>query len=247
MSTTYPDLTYTTFPDQEQSFVEMEDITTGDVTLLTQYQQAMLQGNFQAARQALSQMINANNKLIDSVKINTLFDTCVALERFYKSDIEPYLEQKQQEWEATVAIFTNDFGYVGNFSLSGIYKRNNIVSQPITGTNNTLLYIALQDTQNQPLHNTIYWRPLTIIGNDGEAGEGTAFLGAWNSTQNYTADDVVAYNNQLWQATQANTGQTPAEGSQYWASYGAFNFTNIYVNASVPNTIQPKDYWFQIV
>ena len=125
MSTTYPDLTYTTFPDQEQSFVEMEDITTGDATLLSQYQQAMLQGNFQAARQALSQMTNANNKLIDSVKINTLFDTCVALERFYKSDIEPYLEQKQQEWEATVAIFTNDFGHVGNFSLNGIYKRNN--------------------------------------------------------------------------------------------------------------------------
>ena len=41
MSVTYPDLTFTTFPDTEQSFVEMIDLTSSDGALMTQYQTAM--------------------------------------------------------------------------------------------------------------------------------------------------------------------------------------------------------------
>ena len=87
MSTTYPDLTYTTFPDQEQSFVEMEDITDGDAVALTNYQNAMKQGDFQAAQQALSSMTNANNKLI---KVRIAGDTCDGDDVYFYQNSEKY-------------------------------------------------------------------------------------------------------------------------------------------------------------
>ena len=96
MSVTYTDLTYTTFPDQEQNFVEMIDVGTGDATALTSYQNAMMQGNFHAAQAALASMTASDNKIINAIKLNTLFDTCVALERFYKSDVEPYIDQNKK-------------------------------------------------------------------------------------------------------------------------------------------------------
>lgn len=247
MSTTYPDLTYTTFPDQEQSFVEMKDITDGDAVALTNYQNAMKQGDFQAAQQALSSMTNANNKLINAVKLNTLFDTCVALERFYQTNIKPYIEEKQQEWEAIIDVFTDNFAYIGAWNNTTEYKRNNYVSLYNIVTNNTYLYIALQDNTGEDLSNTVYWRPLTIEGSQGNSGTGVAFQASWSASQSYTTGDIVAHKGELWQATQDNTNQEPAQGSQYWSSFGAFQFTNIYVDMNYPMNLIPGDFWFQVL
>ena len=248
MSITYADLTYTTFPDQEQTFVEMQDITTTDATNLTNFQQAMMQGDFQAAQAALTSMANANNKIIDAIKLNTLFDTCVALERFYKTDIEPYVEQKQSEWEATVAVFTNDFAYIGAWDNTTAYKRNNMVSFYNSATGDTELYIATQNnTDEEPYASGAPWRRLSFKGVQGQSGEGVTFQTGWNSSTQYTQGDIVVYDDQLWQATQNSQNQEPSATSEYWQSFGEFSTTNIYVSQIQPSEMSPGDFWFQLL
>lgn len=249
MSVTYTDLTYTTFPDQEQNFVEMIDIGTGDATALTSYQNAMMQGNFQAAQAALASMTASDNKIINAIKLNTLFDTCVALERFYKSDVEPYIDQKQEEWEATVALFTNNFAYIGNWNATTQYKRNNMVSLYNSSTGDTEIYIAIADNINKEPYivGSTVWRKLSFKGLQGLSGEGVTFYGTWNAATQYTQDDVVVYDDQLWQATQASQNQQPGPSSAYWTNYGAFNITTIYVSQTQPTELSEGNFWFQLL
>lgn len=245
MSTTYPDLTYTTFPDSQQTFVEMIDMTSSDGAIMTQYQTAMQNGDFAAARTALSQLPNSNNKIIDALKMNTLFDTTVALERFYQTTIEPYIEEKQQEWEQLVALFTENFAYVGDYSSGQTYQQNNIVSAVNTLTGDTNLYIAIQDN-SAPLSDATSWRTLTVKGVAGSSGPGLTFMGAWDSTTPYSENDVVAYANTIWAATQANTNQTPSSTSEYWQDYGTFPTLQIVVSQTQPS-LNIGDFWFQVV
>lgn len=245
MSTTYPDLTYTSFPDTEQAFVEMIDITSSDGALMTQYQTAMQNGDFATARTVLAQIPNANNKILDSVKMNTLFDTTVALERFYKTNVEPYIEEKQQEWEALVNLFTANFAYIGPYQQGNQYKQNNMVSalNPVTGDTN--IYIAIQDN-SAPLTDMNYWRTLTIKGVQGLSGDGLTFAGAWSSTTAYNTNDVVTYQNDLWVALQPSTNQDPTSTIGYWQNYGNFPVTTIVVSQTQP-ALSVGDFWFQVV
>lgn len=245
MSATYTDLIYTTFPDTEQSFVEMIDMNSSDGALMTQYQTAMQNGDFATARTVLTQIPNYNNKILDSVKMNTLFDTTVALERFYKTNVEPYIETKQQEWEQLVQLFTANFAYIGPYQQGEQYKQNNIVSavNPLTGDTN--LYIAIQNN-SAPLTDATSWRVLTIKGTQGESGDGLTFMGAWNSTIAYNEGDVVTYQNNLWSALQANTNQDPTSTTGYWQNYGNFPVISIMVSQTQP-TQSIGDFWFQVV
>lgn len=245
MSATYPDLTYTSFPDTEQSFVEMIDMTSSDGVLMTQYQTAMQNGDFATARTVLAQIPNANNKILDSVKMNTLFDTTVALERFYKTNVEPYIEEKQQEWEDLVDLFTANFAYVGAYQQGNSYQQNNIVSSINPATGDVNLYMAIQNNTS-PLSDMTSWRVLTIKGANGQSGEGLTFMGAWNTTTAYNENDVVTYQNELWMALQASTNQEPGTTTGYWQNYGNFPVTSIIVSQTQP-TLSIGDFWFQVV
>lgn len=246
MSTTYTDLTYTTFPDSPQTFVEMTDVNSSDGALLTQYQTAMQAGDFATARAALAQIPNVNNKIIDSVKMNTLFDTCIALERFYNSDIQPYVAQKQAQWEAIVNTFTDNFEYVGVYTQGTSYLQNNLVSTTDADTGYGNIYIAVQNN-TAPLSDATSWRLLTVQGTQGPSGTGLTFMGAWDNTQTYGTNDVVAYDDSLWLSLQSNTNQTPMAGSAYWANYGAFQMSNIIVAEDEPASQATGDFWFQIM
>lgn len=245
MSTTYPDLTYTTFPDSQQAFVEMIDMTSSDGALMTQYQTAMQNGDFTTARTVLSQIPNSNNKILDALKMNTLFDTTVALERFYQTNVEPYIEEKQQEWEQLVALFTANFAYKGSYISGQNYQQNNIVSSvnPLTGDTN--LYIAIQNNSG-PLTDSTLWRVLTIKGTQGLSGEGLTFMGAWDSNTPYNENDVVTYQNTLWMALQTNTDQNPTSTTGYWQNYGNFPVLSISVSSTLP-TQSIGDFWFRVV
>lgn len=245
MSVTFPDLIYTSFPDTEQSFVEMIDMNSSDGTLMTQYQTAMQNGDFATARTVLAQIPNVNNKILDSVKMNTLFDTTVALERFYKTNVKPYIEEKQQEWEALVNLFTANFVYIGPYQQGTPYKQNNMVSAINPATGDTNIYIAIQDN-SAPLTDMNSWRTLTIKGVQGLSGEGLTFAGAWNSTTAYNTNDVVTYQNDLWVALQPSTNQDPTSTTGHWQNYGNFPVTTIVVSQTQP-TQSVGDFWFQVV
>ena len=117
MSVTYPSLQFTTFPEQVQTFVTMLNMTIADAPAVKGYQQAMEAGNNTLAQQYYNQITNADQKFIDATKMNRLMDTCVALQNFYLTDIQPYIDNLQTTWTDRV----DQFNYVGDYSASTLY------------------------------------------------------------------------------------------------------------------------------
>lgn len=242
MSTTYPDLSFTTFPEQVQSFVTMLNMAVADGEAITGYQQAMQQGNYELAQQYFSQITNANQKFVDATKMNTLMDTCIALQRFYASDIAPYVTQKQTEWANVV----NQFSFAGNYSSSASYKKNNFVLATVDGIDAVFIAIS-QPPIGTPVTDTTYWRQLTIRGEQGISGVDLTFRYAWDSSQTYYVDDVVTYNDRIWGCLIQNSNQPPTQSSSYWQLIYASQ-QNIYpFTASDPMVSQVGALWFEII
>jgi hypothetical protein len=242
MSETYTDLSFTSFPDEIQTFVTMLNMTIEDASAINGYQTAMRNGDYTLARQYFNQINNGSQKIVDAEKINTLMETCIAIQRFYKSDIEPYLEEKQEDFQAII----NTFSYVGQYNSNRSYKKNNFVLSNVN--NYSQLFLCIADSPiGTNITNTNYWRPLTIRGEQGASGDSLSFRYTWDSTQTYYSQDVVVYNNIIWVAKSQNTNQPPSESSSYWdflytASQDIYPFSS-----SSPSVTEVGSLWFEIL
>ena len=74
----------TLFPNAIQTFPQMIDLTASDGTLAQQYQVAMQAGNLTLAKQILAQIPNNQSKIITADYLNTINDTVVAVEQYFK-------------------------------------------------------------------------------------------------------------------------------------------------------------------
>ena len=229
VSTTYNDLPLTNFPDSIDTFLNYLNITATDASLIAQYQAAVESGDFTTAQTVLAQIPSYTQKLVKATDLNKIMQSILALERFYKTDVQSYVAQKQTEWEAIVG----DFAYMGTYSSATTYAENNVVSYTAGGL--TLLYIAID---NPPVGttptNTTYWRVLTIRGQQGPSGTGLSYRQEWSSAQTYNINDAVTYDNVLWGAIEANTNQAPSIGSQYWQAIIQFTSTVYPVQSDEP-------------
>ena len=102
MSTTYQDLPLTTFPEAIDNITTLMNISTTDAPLVKQFQSYILAGNFASAQQTLNQIQNGTKKILTPTYFNTLREAIIAVERFYHSDVEQYIEDKQTTWESIV-------------------------------------------------------------------------------------------------------------------------------------------------
>ena len=243
MSTLYPDLPFTAWPDSAQTFVTMQNILASDGDNVKGFQEAMESGNAALAQHYYANITNADAKFIDATKMNTLFQTCVALQRFYKTDVQPYITSKQAEWQSQL----DQFDYVGAFSATKQYVPNNWVS--FTQADGTvLLYICIA---TPPIGayptDTNYWRQFTVKGERGISGAGLSFTGAWNSTHTYKVGDVVSYANGVWGALQASTNNYPYQGSSYWRLIYRSAPVIYPVQATQPTGQEAGDLWFKVV
>ena len=241
MSTTYQSLQFTTFPDDIQSFVTMLNMSVEDGAAVTGYQQAMQAGNNTLARQYYSQITNANQKFIDATKMNTLMDTCVALQKFYKTDIEPYIQSQQTIWGNRI----NQFNYVGDYSASTVYAVNNFVTYTASGVRNVYICVKVPPIGTAPT-NTTYWRKLSIQGLQGPSGENLSFRYAWDSGEVYYPEDVVVYDNVVWGCLVQNSNQTPQSGSTYWRSIYSPQQVVYPFSAQEPTNMEAGFLWFKI-
>ena len=240
MSTTYQSLQFTTFPDDIQSFVTMLNMSVEDGAAVTGYQQAMQAGNNTLARQYYSQITNANQKFIDATKMNTLMDTCVALQKFYKTDIEPYIQSQQTIWGNRI----NQFNYVGDYSASTLYAVNNFVTYTTSGVRDVYICIKVPPIGTAPT-NTTYWRELSIQGLQGPSGENLSFRYAWDSGEVYYPEDVVVYDNVVWGCLVQNSNQTPQSGSTYWRSIYSPQQVVYPFSTQEPTNMQEGYLWFK--
>ena len=153
MSALYPDLSLTNFPSSLDQFMTFLNIVASDGPLIAQYQAAMEAGNQTQANQILAQIPQGTQKIITAVTLNQLSQAMLAIERFYKTDIEPYIQTQQENWLTII----NQFSYQGVWESGTSYVVNNLVSYTVSGLN--LVYIA---TSTPPVGtaptNRQYWR-----------------------------------------------------------------------------------------
>lgn len=239
MSTKYPDLSLTNFPNSLDQFTTFLNIVSSDGPLIGQYQSAMQNGNTTLANQILTQIPQATQKIITAVDLNTLSQAMLAIERFYLNDIEPYIDDLHQSWLNTI----QQFSYKGVWQSGTSYVTNNLVSYTTSGLN--FVYIALS---NVPIGisptNQTYWRLLTIQGQQGASGEGLSYRQEWNSSTQYATNDAVTYNGALWMALQASQNRLPDANPQYWQLVMNLKTATYPIQDTVPTNLQVDGLWF---
>lgn len=199
MSTLYPDLDLTAFPNiQDSRYVMIDPSTTADMTAINSYNTYIAAGNMAAALQVLTDNPRLQKMLFNAEKWNRHEDMLIAMERFYESDVRQYL--------------VNIVVYRGIWNTVDTYAKYNVVYSS-TGE----CYMAIQDVPvNTEVTETNYWVPITLRGEKGDTGTGLSWRGEWKSNTAYSKDDCVAYDNKLYGALQASTGQPPATSTAYW-------------------------------
>ena len=85
------------FPSEIQTFPQMIDLTASDGALIQQYQAAMQAGNLALAKQILAQIPNNQNKIITADYLDTINDTVVAVEQYFRGRYSPaYIVSENQ-------------------------------------------------------------------------------------------------------------------------------------------------------
>ena len=85
------------FPNQVQTFPQMIDASASDGTLIQQYQIAMQAGNLSLAKQILAQIPKNQSKIITADYLNTINDTVVAVEQYFRGRYSPaYIVSEEQ-------------------------------------------------------------------------------------------------------------------------------------------------------
>lgn len=245
MSTLYPDLNFTNFPNSLDNIALKSNITNAtDSALVNQIQSAIISGDFITASNLLNNNPQLNGKIFTANDYNTLRDAILALENFYKNDISIYITEKQTEWKTLI----NQFNYKGAYLPTVQYYENNLVSYE--NTQGKFLYLC---TNQPPLGtlptNTTSWRVMTLRGERGETGiGGMAFTYLWNPSTQYGVNNIVVYSDKWWGALQANRGQIPMEGSQYWqVLISALPAIQIPIQSNQPTTQILGDQWYRVI
>ena len=219
MSTTYTDLPETAFPDAVDELSRMSDLVASDMTLVNQYYSYYNVGNLTAAAQLLADNPNLINKLFNAAKFNILRDALIALERFYLSDVQTYIDSTKQYLQVAINSAKqslqdeiDEFTALGEYSPTVQYLKHNIVTKDGDG------YICMAVCTGKTPGTTAganYWQKIVSKGDKGDSGTGLSFRGTYSSTASYTLDDCVTDGTSIWAAVKASTGQALAEG-EYW-------------------------------
>lgn len=240
MSTRYPDLSLTTFPDSvDTAFKTFLNISASDGALIKRYTDAIYAGNQTLATQYLSQIPSATQKIIQSSDLNKMTEAILAIERFYSTDISSDIEQRQKAWKALI----DNFGYIGEWDSNTVYKKNNLVSYSIGDNSN--IYIALKDMDSgiTPTNGN-YWRVMTQRGKQGATGAGLAYRAEWKANEDYQKDNAVTHDGALWQSLATNTNIKPGTNDSIWKLVMPYHVSVYPIQDTEPSNQSEGELWF---
>ena len=245
MSQRYDDLPYTEFPNNIDNLIGFANITSEDLPKVNAFHEALDAGNYDEAQNILATITDWNKKLLDSNKLNKMRDALIALERYYSSDIEQYITEKQTAWQNKM----DQFDYVGEWDNTNTYARNNIVSYDYMGSE--LLYLARTNVPaNININDTNYWVLFTIEGQKGESGVGGTFKYEYSALESYVKGDIVSYNNKLWYALRDCANIEPSDiNNTYWSLLMTIPPATapLTTTAPTPPDSEPGYLWFEII
>lgn len=209
MSTTYPDLYETKFPDAIDNWDRFLDPTIQTLSAITQYQKYYDQGDFEQANSVLESNPTLKRIIVNASSINKMLDGIIAIQRFYFSDFQTYLQniiQLKGEWSSSIK-----------------YPKYSVVTYIIH--DNTEAYLCLSN--DCPIGtlptDTNYWTPWTARGAKGDSGTGLTPRGMYSATADYLVNDLVSFNNTWWYAVKNNTGSQPSDSNSNWAALMKFS------------------------
>lgn len=212
MSQSYLDLTETNFPQAIDTFDRATDITLDLLPLVKQYQTLYNNGKLNDAAQLLIDHPELQNCMINAKTINRCYDGIKALQRYYFSDIQKYIEEL--------------ISFKGDYSNKSSYKKYDVVIF------NSSAYLCVSDSDIGILPTSDKWVQITLKGDQGEPGLGLNFSGVWSAIINYPKDSCVTYNNILYASTEDNNlGKTPSKASSYWTLVFDISEFRVYDNS----------------
>ena len=206
----------------------MSDLSADCKALADQYYTYMNASNFTAARQLLTDNPTLGTMILNAAKINYFTDMGISLERFFKNDVESYLEIR--------------FAYKGTYDAAVTYVKGNIID---FGGEGFLCRVDSSIGVSPTAHTTTTnWAVIAKQGIQGASGTGLAPRGVWNNSTQYYANDCVGYSNGLWQCMTGNTNSEPTSSNGNWLQL--LSNSNLVVTSSGQPTSQSLGgLWFQ--
>ena len=213
MSQSYLDLVETNFPQAVDTFDRATDVTLDLLPFVQEYQTLYQSGKLNDAANLLNNHPELQNCMINAKTINRCYDGIKALQRYYFSDIQKYIEE----------LIT----YRGEYSSKSSYEKYDVVIY------NSSAYLCVSDSGIGVLPTSNKWIQITLKGDQGEPGLGLNFMGLWASTTTYQKDSCVTYNNILYASNiDNNIAKTPAVNSAYWSLVFDISQFKTYDNSS---------------
>lgn len=211
------------FPDKLDNILELFDLPPSQKPNLKRFQELKSKESLSPAeQQELNQLTIILQPYMPDVETWNLFgDILINMQKFFKEDVEPYIENKKLEFQAEV----NKLTYRGEWLPDTQYFKKNIVTSGGEG------YIAKKDSINQPPPNTTYWGKIAQKGEKGDPSLNISFKGAYDSAMAYTLGDAVTYGG-LWYYAKQNTKGNPPTNADYW---------ELQSNQTIVSDVEPFD------
>ena len=116
----YNDLPLTNFPDTEDTWARMQDITVNLITVAQQYNALWESGDVTGANTLLENNPGLINAIFNADKWNKLRDAIISLERFYLNDVQTFIDRVAQY---TIGIKDDA---AGDEKITNTYSANKI-------------------------------------------------------------------------------------------------------------------------
>lgn len=232
MSTTYIDLDNTNYPDSIDNYDLFLDPTAESLSLINQYYTYFDTGNLTSATALLEANPTLKQMIINADNMNKFRDSILAIERFYFSDVQQYLQDIVK--------------FKGTYDVATKYVKYNVVGYTV---GSAIEYFMCKDATT-PIGtsptNTTYFVPLTLRGEQGISGTGLSPRGGWLGTIQYYTNDCVAYNSKLWYALADNVNSEPTDVNTNWAIIMEYH-QSVITSSTEPVGQAVGDMWYEII
>lgn len=181
----------------------VQDIHISDSSLISEYINNFLSGNYNEAFNLLENNSQLENKQVIASLMNTISDLLLNHQNLIYDNINGVLSSDLSIFQNVI----NNYKYIGEYTSSIVYRIYNYV----TYNEKYYMYINKIASSNHLPTNTNYWVEIDLKGEQGAPGLGLTFQYDWKSNFNYRKYDVVYYENCLWVAFKDNYNVVPSE------------------------------------
>lgn len=269
MSTRYPDLRHTNFPDQLDNQIPMRDPSASDMVLINQYNSLLASGQYATAIEFLSANQTLQESQMNAEKLLKIHHAILALERYYFDDVQQQIFRignKRGAWNAYMSSFTADDAYRLN--------KYDVVTYPVDGVDQYFLVYGDNINEGEIPTESEKYLQMSIKGDKGDKGDtgqkgdkgdkgdtgktgekgdkgdtgasgtGMSPRGAWVNNKEYWTFDLVSHNGYLWYCISENLASEPSDESTIWIKF-EISLQN-FVGTEIPSNLANDGLWLHL-